>query len=71
MPSQNMNSTLGVMTATDHNLPWRRSLRGNRCKVRLNSSEDHGYHGRCELTREHDGAHALERGMEIVRFHDV
>ena len=44
--------------------PWRR-----RCRAVLEPNWT-GYHGRCELARGHSPnmEHALERGMEIVRW---
>lgn len=49
-------------------LPWSRPF-GRRCPVRLHRHDTDGpYHGRCDLARGHEGPHALERGMVVVRF---
>ncbi len=41
-----------------------------RCRARL-KEKYLIYRGRCELKHNHDGVHALERGMEIVEFKTV
>lgn len=43
-----------------HDWPWHR-----RCRARGGDGQDWG---RCELLRGHDGLHALERGMYVLRF---
>lgn len=42
--------------------PWRR------CRAVREPGQPDGWHGRCELRRSHDGLHALDRGMELVRW---
>jgi hypothetical protein len=43
-----------------HDWPWQR-----RCRAAGGDGIDWG---RCELLRGHDGDHALERGMYVIRF---
>lgn len=47
-------------------LPWQRWPWERRCKA----VKEPGcwYWGRCELRRNHEGDHALERGMEVARW---
>lgn len=42
--------------------PW------ERCKARKRRVRGQVYFGRCELRKNHEGAHALERGFDIVWF---
>jgi hypothetical protein len=46
-------------------LPWAPAWPWLRCRAR---GGDGCYYGRCDLRRGHDGAHALERGMLVLRF---
>lgn len=66
--AKGVKSIVGTMGMKEATLPWHRPFHGRRCRARLAHGTSHGYHGRCDLIRNHDGVHALERGMEIVRF---
>jgi hypothetical protein len=48
-------------------LPWAR-WSWQACTARRERRPDVPYFGRCELRRNHDGDHALERGMDIPRW---
>lgn len=50
----------------DHALPWVGMFR--RCRSRFPQIPGVPYWGRCDLKRGHGSMHALERGMEIVKW---
>lgn len=50
----------------DNALPWSRFF--GRCRKRLPQIDGVPHYGRCELKRFHGSWHALERGMEIVKW---
>jgi hypothetical protein len=48
-------------------LPWQEYPWQRRCKA-VKEPNWSSYWGRCELRRGHWGDHALERGMEVLRW---
>jgi hypothetical protein len=48
-------------------LPWQEYPWQRRCKA-VKEPGEFFYWGRCELRRGHLGDHALERGMEVLRW---
>jgi hypothetical protein len=54
-------------TIPDYDLPWS-SWPWNRCKAYRERRWYFAYYGRCDLIRYHDCDHALDRGMEILRW---
>ena len=55
-------------------VPWAGAFNLGRCRARLEPGAEQAgpYHGRCELRRHRpDVDHALERGMDLVRWRTV
>lgn len=51
----------------EHYLPWARPWQ-RRCAAVREQRAGSMFWGRCELVRDHDGDHALDRGYDIPRW---